>query len=749
MPYRERFQSSAKGNPKEILAIWRDERATRIGRVLCYSGLILAAVATLVDLFWSDFYVVVTDFLLLLGCAVSLYWIRAKSRPTYYWWPLYWGFWISILPSLWVTGGINSPFFGIDLAALCMIGVVMEGKKRSLVYLVFTFLHIPVFYGIERFYPLSTAASPPVDLTAAITGITLLAVFICLYAFLRTEENLAAEFAAHYQDLEKTEANLKSSETQLREAQSIANIGSWEWDIAADRIVWSDELMRIFGVSKENFDPSYQAYLQRLAPEKRAKIESLVQRSIETGQDYTFEHSVERADGLRHISSRGRVMKDATGKVVKFMGTAQDITERMMIESELLKAQTELERRVEERTQQLAQSLEREKAAKEVAENASMAKMQFLANMSHEIRTPMNSILGFSEILFSEEHSAEKSREYLSRIRTNGKQLLHLIDDILDLSKFEAGRIPFHKSPVLIKDLVNDIAESFMPTLRSKGLELDVKFQGDFSRQVIVDAHRLNQVLINLLGNSIKFSEKGGVRITVTEAIEGESVRLAVDVEDSGIGISPENQRNLFLPFSQADGSIARKFGGSGLGLALSKRIVEAMGGRLELCSSSPDVGSHFRFEIPTTFSATEVAQRTTSTPAKKASDADGLLREKKILLAEDSTDNAVLIAHYVKSLGGNLDIATDGLQAVESAARTKYDCILMDIQMPGMDGLEATRRIREQGFRGPIIALTAHALPSEAARSIDAGCDLHMTKPISKTDLTSTLKEHLKAAKA
>jgi CheY-like chemotaxis protein len=388
---------------------------------------------------------------------------------------------------------------------------------------------------------------------------------------------------------------------------------------------------------------------------------------------------------------------------------------------------------VEERTQQLAQSLEREKTAKEAAEHASQAKMQFLANMSHEIRTPMNSILGFSELLGNGTPTQKEIKEFLARIHANGRRLMHLIDDILDLSKFEAGRIPVQKAAFEPRPFIEDMVASFSPALADRGLELRLEFGDEVPRRISTDAQRMGQVISNLLSNSIKFSEYG----TICLRVSGEA-RIQIDVEDCGIGISPENHGALFKPFSQGDGSVARKFGGSGLGLALSRRIAEALGGGLELQKSIPGQGSHFRFWFPVEQAQVAAADST----APEAAGADRALKGKRVLLAEDSPDNAFLISHFIRSAGGEVDVVGDGVKAVEAAGREIYDFILMDIQMPDMDGLEASRRIRAAGIQKPIVALTAHALPAEAEKSLRAGCNAHLTKPISREVLISSLRQ-------
>ncbi len=745
MSYSQMLNLSTTQDPDHILQIWRQERAFRVGKALCFAGFFLSLFATVADFFWSDAYVFSADFILLMGCALSIVWLNSKKRLSYFWWPLFISFWISTLPSYWATGGLQSPFLGLNLATYYLIGAVLDTQTKTLRYMLFSFLHLPVFLAIEYFHPLATNQALSPAFTAIIAGLMLMAVYVCVNSMLKTENELSLEFVLHFRHLKKTEEVLKRKEQQLNEAQAIANVGSWEWSVEDDHVTWSDELFKIFEVDKATFDPSLKAYFERQNPLMREKIEKILSNSGHTGEDFSFENKIESSRGQRFVLSRGRVIKNAEGRATKMYGTCQDITDRKAIESLLTESRNELEQRVNERTLQLEQSLQREKAAKVLAENANQAKMQFLANMSHEIRTPMNSILGFSDLLDSDDASIEQTKEYIARIRANGKQLLHLINDILDLSKFEAGRIPIQRSSFSLNALVNDVISSFLPTLKAKGLQLKLSLPDQTIPHIYSDGARISQILINLLSNSIKFSDQGQIQVLVSsQNLESDRLGILIEVKDSGIGISNDNQKELFKPFSQGDSSIARKFGGSGLGLALSKHIAEALGGQLELKKSAAAEGSHFTFYFPTEKSTSLGAEKISS---QKFLEAGSKLefKNKKILLTEDSADNAFLICHYLRPYGIEVDVATDGQQAIQQFRLKDYDCILMDIQMPGVDGLQATRQIRELGYKKPIVALTAHALPAEAERSMEAGCSLHLTKPISKSVLISALYSQLK----
>ncbi|WP_291515528.1 MHYT domain-containing protein [Bdellovibrio sp. ArHS] len=540
---------------------------------------------------------------------------------------------------------------------------------------------------------------------------------------------------------------IRMREAQLREAQAIAHVGSWEWNIRDNSVSLSDEMHAILALEKkpQSLINIYDIFRLVDSPD-RERVENAFRKSLvyKTYLNIDYKLTPVVGSASRIVQSRGRIVQNDEGHVLKMIGTTQDITDLKVIEEELRQAQMELEQRVAERTSELNKSFEREKKAKEDAQAATLAKMQFLANMSHEIRTPMNAILGFADLLSSEPLSQEQ-KDHISRIDANGNQLLRLIDDILDLSKFEAGKVPVEKSAFYFMDLVDEVVSTFRLLAEKKKIQIHVQKQSSLPNRICSDQLRLRQILANLLGNAIKFTEKGTISLRLrAEHIYDKNI-LYIEVEDTGIGISEEGQKKLFQPFSQADSSIAKKFGGTGLGLILSRHIAKSLGGDLILERSKQGEGSLFLLSIT---SEDEEHMRGVKEAQKKVPANKVILEwdgeEKSILLAEDMPDNELLIRHYLKNSHFRIESAVDGFEVIEKATHDEFDVILMDVQMPGLDGLEATRRLRAHGYKKPIIALTAHALPEEVDNSLAAGCDAHLTKPVNRQNLLQAISEAL-----
>lgn len=398
---------------------------------------------------------------------------------------------------------------------------------------------------------------------------------------------------------------------------------------------------------------------------------------------------------------------------------------------------------VEDVTAQYMARVKIEELAKE-AHLANQAKSQFLANMSHEIRTPMNAILGFADLLRDPNVTADDHAEYLRRVRANGDHLLALIDDILDLSRVESGKMSFEKTDFSVVDMASEIHSSFNVLARGKAIQTRLELGKGVPGLVHSDVTRVRQIIINMVSNAVKFTDSGSVDVRLS-LVELPKPSVAIEVRDTGIGISEEVKASLFKPFRQADDSITRRFGGTGLGLALSRRIADALGGSLELVQSQLGEGSTFQFVLPIGNveyqelkpKLRETAQAETYQPFNDA------LKGVKILLAEDSADNRAVMRAFLRNTQANLVVVEDGLAAFQKAIAEDFDLVLMDIQMPKMDGLNATIKLREAGFSKPIVALTAHALPEEIKRSLAAGCNGHLTKPIGRDTLIASIASY------
>lgn len=413
---------------------------------------------------------------------------------------------------------------------------------------------------------------------------------------------------------------------------------------------------------------------------------------------------------------------DANGKVSGFVIVGSNITKEKEIQAELEKA-------------------------KEAAEVANSAKSAFLANMSHEIRTPLGAILGFSELLINEKLSAAERAESVEVIQRNGRLLSNVINDILDISKVEAGKMEIEKVSVPFDEAIKDMSSILSLEADKKGVALSVLTEGMVPNTIKTDPLRLRQILINIVGNAIKFTERGSVEVRIKMLTTADAPpKLAFIVKDTGEGIAAAHVQRLFMPFQQADASITRKFGGTGLGLVLSRKLAVALGGDVRLTESVPGKGSTFVITIDPGVGdevfhrnlAAENPQMGLSMAASRKSK----LNHLKILVVDDSPDNQALIKAILKHAGAEVETCSNGQEAVEMALSKKFDAVLMDLQMPVMDGYEATRILRERNYSGPIIALTAHAMKEERDRSLRSGFTEHITKPIDQRALVKTLLE-------
>jgi PAS domain S-box-containing protein len=418
--------------------------------------------------------------------------------------------------------------------------------------------------------------------------------------------------------------------------------------------------------------------------------------------------------------------------------------------------------REEQRLRAYARALERTNTdleqAKLTAEEAARAKTEFLANMSHEIRTPMTAILGFAEVLLERETEGDTPSDRRDALRTilrNGAYLLEILNDVLDFSKIEANRLDVERIPCSPLRLLFELDSLLRVRAEQKGIALEFALDGEIPESIESDPVRLRQIILNLVGNALKFTEQGSVRV-VARYLPDE-LEVEFEVTDTGVGIPLDKLADIFDPFSQADSSTTRRFGGTGLGLAISKRLVDLLGGSIEARSRSGE-GSEFRFRVPI---GTLQGVAMVDELKDPETDSGQRLRERikdtqvrgRILVVEDGRDNQRLIQHILEAAGCTVRLADNGQAGHDLAlaacdAEEPFDIVLMDLQMPVLDGYEATRQLRANGYAGPIIALTAHALPAERQRCTAAGCDDFATKPINRFELLTLIKRYLPSHK-
>jgi signal transduction histidine kinase/ActR/RegA family two-component response regulator len=507
-------------------------------------------------------------------------------------------------------------------------------------------------------------------------------------------------------------------------ALDAAGIAIWVWNPESNQLIWDDRMLELYGAppSLRQSGLYYDFWASHVHSDDRARVEEKLQQLLNGTGVYNPTFRIVRDDGeIRHIKASAILECDFDGRPVQIIGTNLDITA--------------------------------EQNAILAAERANKAKSDFLSNMSHEIRTPMNGVLGMAQILAREPLTADQ-RDMVDNILVAGDSLLRIINDILDFSKIEAGQIRIDRKPFALLPLLNHLENLLRPSAEGKGLQLSIQSPAVHLGSLLGDQLRLEQVLMNLIGNAIKFTERGEVSLNVVSMDERpDGIRLRFEVRDTGIGLSTETQGRLFRAFSQADSSITRKFGGTGLGLSISKRLVELMGGEMGV-DSTEGIGSTFWFEVSFDRQTTQIPSGSALEQDQKTAPARGpRLAGLRILAVDDSRINLMLLDKALKNEGAQVSLAVDGQQALQILKLMPggFDVVLMDVQMPVMDGLTATRAMRDDPILCdlPIIALTAGVLPEERQAAIDAGVSDFLAKPMDLDLMVRMIAQYSSAAAA
>ncbi|AWN44932.1 hybrid sensor histidine kinase/response regulator [Methylobacterium terrae] len=508
----------------------------------------------------------------------------------------------------------------------------------------------------------------------------------------------------------------------LRLAQEAAGAGLFDLDLVTREVTLAPESARLHGLPGDR--PAVialGAWLRRLAPQDRKPALAAFRGAVAGGGTVDIAFRVVLPGGMRWIQAIGRLGRDADGRALRVTGLNLDISARKDAEAGLVAAKAAAE------------------AAKAAAERANAAKTDFLSAMSHEIRTPLNAVIGFTGLLAQAEGLEPELRRYAALARSSAGGLLTLVNDILDFSSVEAGAVTLRRDPFAIEALAEACLGVVGGAAAEKSLAVTSAIDASLPRRLVGDEARLRQILINLLNNAVKFTPRGSVALSLRHEGSGRAgERIRLSVADTGIGIPADKQNRLFERFSQVDSSIRRDYGGTGLGLAISRRLVEAMGGEIGVISQA-GCGSTFWFTLTLPRAEDQAA------PEPRPAAVPG--RRGRILLVEDIEVNRELACLTLRAAGHSVDVAVDGFQAVRAVEAGTYDLVLMDVQMPGLDGTMATRLIRclpGEAARVPVIAMTANVLPDQVQSFRDAGMDDHLGKPFTPAELAAMLARWL-----
>lgn len=505
-------------------------------------------------------------------------------------------------------------------------------------------------------------------------------------------------------------AAMAKTAARLAFATKAGGVGIWDFHIASNKLSWDEQMFRLYGITPDMFDSAFEARQAMVHPDDLAKSDDEILKAIKSNKEFDSEFRVLWPDGSVHnIRALATVQTDDSGKPLNMIGTNWDITEQKKSEAALIKAKSE-------------------------AETANRSKSTFLANMSHEIRTPLNAIIGFSQLLNREKLLSVIQKEYITSINRAGEHLLKLINDVLELSKIEAGHIELKPVNFDLHALLKDMQMMFKERAQTKQLQLIVEITDDLPKFVVTDEHKLRQIFINLVGNAVKFTNKGGVTVRTRVVKENElTCRLIAEIEDSGPGISEQEQEQLFQQFVQTSSGI-KSNSGTGLGLALSRQLARLMGGNITV-QSTVGKGSVFTIDVEIKKEESEVREASIS---KHVTGIDNPQDTYRILVVDDKLENRQVIVNFLKLAGFQTNEAINGQDAIVKFEQWNPHLILMDMRMPVMDGYEATHRIKatEKGKQTPVIAVTSNSTEDAENKTFAPEIHGYIRKPFNESEL-------------